>query len=264
MSTIVKTEAVVLRSIDFHETSKIVTFYTRQYGKIAGIVKGARRPKNKYGSSLEPMSYVSLVFYKKEGRDVQTVSNCDVMKPFRYLYEDIDKMAIGMAIIELMNIVIHEREENAQLFSLLVNSLNRINSAATGAINLFYYFEIHLAKDLGFQPSFDHCVSCKRELKEILDGQTYRFHIERGGLVCTQCSEISGQKSPLTADALKILRQIITSNHMDTLLEIKLDEESKGNLESFILTYLQYHLHGLRPLKSDKVFSKIIDNTIHP
>ena len=90
MSDIITSEAVVLRSMKYRETSKIVTFYTKEAGKISGIVKGARQSKNKYGSTLEPMSYVSLVFYQNEKRDLQMVSSCDWVKTFRYLMEDID------------------------------------------------------------------------------------------------------------------------------------------------------------------------------
>ena len=63
---IAKTEAVVLRSMKYRETSRIVSFYTKQFGKISGIVKGARSPKNAFGSALQPMSHVSLVLYKKD------------------------------------------------------------------------------------------------------------------------------------------------------------------------------------------------------
>ncbi|HEV8538897.1 MAG TPA: DNA repair protein RecO, partial [Bacteroidota bacterium] len=101
MSQIVTTEAIVLKSMKYRETSRIVTFYTRSFGKIPGIVKGARQAKSKYGTSLQPMSYVSLVFYRKEGREIQTVSQCDLMKSFRHLAEDMEKMAVGMAMIEL-------------------------------------------------------------------------------------------------------------------------------------------------------------------
>ncbi|MBI4810400.1 MAG: DNA repair protein RecO [Ignavibacteriales bacterium] len=192
MSTIVKTEAVVLRSIDFKETSKIVTFYTRQFGKIAGMVKGARRPKSRFGTSLNPMSYVSLIIYKKEGREIQIVSQCDLIKPFRHLSEDIEKMAVGMAMIELVNIVTPEHAENAQLFLLLVNSLSSLNHAVKNPSNLLFYFEIHLARVLGFQPVLDHCVTCKKELKKINDDATYRFDIAKGGLACKRCSTAPG------------------------------------------------------------------------
>ena len=99
MSSIVKTEAVVLKSMKYRETSKIITFYTRDFGKVKAIAKGARQPKNKFGSSLEPMSYVLVVLYRKEHRDLQLISQCDLIKTFRHLSEDLDKMAVCMSAI---------------------------------------------------------------------------------------------------------------------------------------------------------------------
>ena len=71
---ITKSEAIVLKSMDFRDSSKIVTFYTRSFGKLKGIAKGARQMKSKFGAALEPITRVSLVLYKKEHRDLQLIS----------------------------------------------------------------------------------------------------------------------------------------------------------------------------------------------
>ncbi len=257
MSAIVKTEAIVLKSINFKESSKIVTFYSSQFGKLAGIVKGARRPKRKFCVSLQPMSYVSIIVYKKEGREIQTVSQCDLIKSFRNLYDDINKMSIGISIIELVNLVTPEHAENRPLFHLLVNSLNVLNDAVKNPSNLLYYFEIHLARVLGFQPIFDKCISCKKELKKIKDNTVYKFNIEKGGLVCTQCSRKSSNPILLPADALKVLQKILLSTHVEFVFDLEIEPEVKRVLEEFNWTYLRYHLPGLQILKSRGVFSKI-------
>jgi DNA repair protein RecO len=258
MSSIIKTEAVVLRSINFRETSKIVTFYTRQMGKIAGIVKGARRSKNTYGASLEPMSYVSIVIYKKEGRDVQTVSHCDLMKSFRHLYDDLDKMAVGISMIELVNIVSHDRQENIPFFVLLVNSLTALNHATKNSANMLYYFELHCARVLGFQPSFDHCISCHKELREVSLTQEYKFDLGHGGLVCTTCSDAGRQVFRLLPNVLKFFRDISASDYdMNDIQEYELQKHEKAAIVNFLWQYLQFHVHDLRALKSEKVFGSI-------
>jgi DNA repair protein RecO (recombination protein O) len=221
------------------------------------MVKGARQAKSKYGSSLEPMSYVSVIIYKKEGRDVQTVSHCDIIKPFRKLYEDLDKMAVGMAMIELVNIVAHEQEQNVELFALLQRSLSSLNTATQNPQILLYYFEVQLSKVLGFEPSFTHCVSCKRELKEVKDGHIYKIHVEKGGLICTKCSAVFGDTVAMPSDVLKIFRTILTSNDIELILSIELNEKIENIMQSVLWSYLQYHVSGLRSLKSDRVFTKI-------
>jgi len=259
MSSIIKTEAVVLRSVDIRETSKVVTFYTRQMGKVAGMVKGARRPKNKYGSSLGPMSYVTIVIYKKEGRDVQTVAHCDLVKSFRHLYEDLDAMAVGMSLVELVNIVSHDREENVPLFILLVNSLTALNAATKNPTNVLYYFELHCARVLGFQPSFDHCVSCQKVLNEVSQTQEYNFDIERGGLICSKCSFADDRILRISAEVLKFFREVSASHYdIHTVQEYEIDNHACSTIHHFLWCYLQYHVHDMRALKSEKVFGKIL------
>ncbi|MBI5020779.1 MAG: DNA repair protein RecO [Ignavibacteriales bacterium] len=258
MSVIEKTEAIVLRSVDFRESSKIVTFYTKKFGKIAGIVKGAKQTKNKFGSSLEPMSYVSLVFYFKEGRDVQTVSSCDIVKPFRKLFDDIDKMTVGMGIIELLNNVTLDRHENIQLFTHVVNSLNSINSATKNAKNLFFYFEYHLARLLGFGLQFDHCVQCDKILSHVVDGNRYHYSIDRGGLICSKCSGMTGTQFEISSELLKIFREIFSSNNIDLIIETEIASVNGEMIQNFLWTYLQYHLPNLHSLKTLTVLGKIV------
>ena len=75
------TDAIVLRAIKYGDTSKIVTLYTRRFGKVAVIAKGARSAKSKFGSALEPMSLIQAVFYRKENREVQLLSQADLLHP---------------------------------------------------------------------------------------------------------------------------------------------------------------------------------------
>ena len=136
-----------------------MAFFTRQFGTIGGIVKGARQRKSRYGSALEPMRYVSLVLYKKEGRELATVSQCDVLRLFPRLEDDLDKMAVGLSIMELLSMISQEEESNP-LFTLVLDAVSALNDATKNPRNVFYYFEIHLARLLGFQPLFGHCSSC--------------------------------------------------------------------------------------------------------
>jgi len=258
MSTIVKTDAVVLKTMKYLESSKIVTYYTQRFGKVTGIVKGARRFKSKYGLALEPMSYVSVEFYKKEGREIQTVSLCESIKSLESLTNNLDKMAIGIAIIEIINKVSQYQEQNKPKFALLVNSLTVLNDATQNLSNLLYYFEIHLAKIMGFGISIDRCVECDKILKEIVEGRVYNFKVERGGLICASCFKLVDRIYPLSAGALKILRAFQTSNELESIFRVEVDNNVGNIIDDFLWVYLQYHVAGLRSLKSRKVFSKIL------
>ena len=180
MTGIVTTDAIVLRAMKYRETSKIVTFYTREAGKLAGIVKGARRRNNRFGSALEPMSHVALVVFRKEGREIQTVAQCDHLHRYPRLTADLAAMAAGMSIIELTGMVAHEEERNVPLFDLLAGTLGALNRAERHASNFRWYFELKLLEIAGVRPVLDRCAVCRKGVK---DSGAALFHIARGGVL---------------------------------------------------------------------------------
>lgn len=257
MSVIEKTDAIVLRSIKYRETSKIVTFYTKKYGKVAGIVKGAMRSKNLYGSSLEPMSYVSVVYYSKEGRELQTITVCDILKGFPKLHQELKKMEVGLGVIELLDKVSPGREDNAQVFQHTLNVLSSVNSAIKNEKNLFYYFEYRLIGLLGFALQFERCVGCAKALTRLAGDKRYQYSIERGGPICSECHSESGKRYELASGVLKIFREIFSSNDIDSILAADLPEMDDKAVNNFLWSYFRYHLPDLKPLKTLAVFEKI-------
>jgi DNA repair protein RecO (recombination protein O) len=250
VSAIVKTDAVVLKAIRYRESSKILTAYTRQYGKMSGIVKGALRSKGGYGAALEPMALVSLVVYKKEGREVQTVAQCDLLRSHRRVYEDLDRMEVGMAMIELVDMVSQAEEENTALFELLTGSLSALDAAERNHFTILYHFEFHLAGVLGFRPSFGGCLACGAP-------EVFAFDVPKGGMLCRKCTSAPGEKVILSAEGLEALRWLGRPPSLEELAGRSLTTELRRGLEHFLWTYLRYHVTGMRALKSRRVFSRI-------
>jgi len=129
MSLIEKTEAVVLRSMPYRETSKNCYILYAPVWKLSTIVKGARRPLGRYGSSLEPMSHDLIVIYKKETRELQTLTNATGSVSSRACMRILPRCLAGLGMIEITAMVAHDEEENAGLFSLLVNCLSAADAA---------------------------------------------------------------------------------------------------------------------------------------
>ena len=86
-----KTEVIVLKSINYGETSKILTLYSRTSGKISVIAKGARNIKSRFGGTLEPINYLAIVFYEKESRNIQYLSQVDIIEYFPQIKKDLEK-----------------------------------------------------------------------------------------------------------------------------------------------------------------------------
>ncbi|RKY02805.1 DNA repair protein RecO, partial [Candidatus Poribacteria bacterium] len=90
-------EAVVIRAMNYGEADKIVSFYTPRFGKVKGIAKGARKPKNRFSSSLEPFNLGQIVFFEKENAELCLIRSFDVVERFDELRTDLEKLSLASA-----------------------------------------------------------------------------------------------------------------------------------------------------------------------
>jgi DNA repair protein RecO (recombination protein O) len=259
MSEPVKTDAVVLRTMKYRDTSLIVTLYTRQFGKLSGVVKGARGHKSKFGPVLQPMSHVQAMVYRREGRDLQIIGQCDFIDAYRHIMEDLAKMAAAMKMIELVHIVAHEEERNDSLYDLVVSTLRALDGAKTNPLNLCHAFEISLSHILGFTPVFDVCVSCGKT-GEMLEGAQaiIKYHPERGGPLCSACASLAGLRIPIGVSTMRVLQRLSSANGAPEILSVEVTRKEHEEIGNLLRAYLRLHISGMRTLKSERVFAKIL------
>lgn len=252
---IVKTEAVVLRGMKYRETSKILTLYTRQYGKLSAIAKGCRGPKSRFGSSLEPMSVVTVVLYKKEDRDLQLLTQCDVVRPLRRLSEDMDRLYAAMTVVALLERATHPEEKNERLFATTVSSLDAINDATVNPVNVLYKFEVSLLDILGFKPNFHTCSSCRKEMD---GGTSVGLHLAMGGVLCASCSKDWAGDGTVSGQGLLVLQHLQDSDGMNEIARFSILPHVRNEVHEALRRYLQCHIEGLQGLKTEDVFSAIL------
>jgi DNA repair protein RecO (recombination protein O) len=262
---LVKTEVIVLRSMKYRDTSKIVTFYSKEYGKLKGIAKGARTAKNKFGSALEPLSHSMLLVYKKEHRDLHLISQCDSIDSFRNLTKDLDRMTTGLSIIELIDQVTHHEERNLALFDLLVTTLSALNISTKNFQTYLLAFQLRLAALFGYAPNFDTCGECG---KHILLGNGERqiaFEVVRGAVYCNKCcspndTAIHGSDQSiafmiLSVQGLQIIRRLVHAQ-LSSLSTLEFDTRIGNEMNELLRLYLRYHFDGFKPLKSAEFFQQ--------
>src|SRR6185436_12398551 len=116
---IVKTQAIVLKSFDFRETSRIATFFTKEFGKMSGILKGIRTDPKKFGSSLDRFSINDIVYYQHRNSDLHLVSHCDLRQFFFPVRQDLKKSLAASYILELINAIMPPEEKNEDIYQLI-------------------------------------------------------------------------------------------------------------------------------------------------
>jgi DNA repair protein RecO (recombination protein O) len=181
-----RAEAIVLKYTEYHETSKIVTFLTRDHGKLAGLVKGAKRPKSRFGSSLEPITHLEVMYYAKEGRSLNNITQTDVIESFDAVKRDFDRLAYGGYIVELCNGFVQEGEEPSEIFSLVLDTLHTLSDWTGDLALLASGFALRFLALTGFAPSLDRCTRCGNRVSE---RTKIRFSPGEGGVLCSECLE---------------------------------------------------------------------------
>ncbi|HEX7534588.1 MAG TPA: DNA repair protein RecO [Syntrophales bacterium] len=178
-----KTSAIVIHSLDYGESDRIVTFYSSDFGKIKGIAKGARRSKKRFSNALEPSSYCNIIFSKKGRGTLALIEGCDVIDHHANIRVDLHKTLLSSYLMELIDKFTLEGKKNIDLFKLLLDFLGLINAGACSEA-LIRFFEIRLLRLAGYEPVLDRCMTCKKPVgKEV----TYHFIIKDGGLRCSEC-----------------------------------------------------------------------------
>ena len=248
---IIRTDAVVLRSLDYGETSEIVTLFTRDRGKLAVMAKGSRRSGSRFGSSLQPMSYTQVVFYYKPSRTVQTLSESSHVRSFHGITRNLDALSHGLRIVELISALMQDEEQNIQAFNLLVDSLDRLHRSPAHTENVLFYFQLHFASVLGFAPDID---------RESLDDLS-----ERGGLLSLD----TGSIVPFdTADGRTLRRAtrtalrafaICAKADLETITRMRVDDSARIELRRLIEDYFRHHVQEAYPTRSAKVVGEMLE-----
>ncbi len=246
---IVKTEAIVLRKVDFSESSIIATLFTRKKGVISVIAKGAKKPRSKFAAALVPGQLLEVVFYNKESRDVQTLSEVSYLHKLNGLRIDITKMAIVHSALELVSQVVHTNEVNVSLFDFLSHFLIWINQSDHPGKILFPYMQLRILEHIGIGLQLSETIRSGTNGR----GEGY-INIETG----TLSTSADGSRSvKLTPAQMQFLCKCLTSRNR-SILRMTLPEKHISDLIEYLDRYIRYHIDGVKPRKSDSIFSQIV------
>lgn len=150
-------ETYVLRTYPFRESDLIVSFFTRDAGKLRGVAYRARKPKNTFGSGLERLSLVNLSYSQKETRELASLNSCELLQSQFILITDFETSIALDFIAEVSDHLLPPNEPNERFFRLLTATLDFMHERAQGAIwTAITYFAVWATRLSGFLPDLDH------------------------------------------------------------------------------------------------------------
>jgi DNA repair protein RecO (recombination protein O) len=202
---LVKATAIVLKSRKWGEADRIVTFYTKELGKIRGIGRGARRLKSRFGAALEPFTLCHLNLFEKPGDSLFRISHVDLVTSGQSLREDLDRMAAAARMVNVVAAVTPDGDPDQVLFDTLAQGLVSMSHSEDPSFTALL-FQIRLLGLTGFRPQTDHCAACG---KTRLVGEP-QFSPLAGGLVCPTCASRQRARCvALSRGSLSFLQQAI-------------------------------------------------------
>ena len=146
-------ETYILRTYPFRESDLIVSFFTRDQGKLRGVARRARKPKSSYGSGLERLSLVNLSYSQKETRELVNLNSCDLLNSQFGLLASFDAGVALDYIAEVSDHVLPANEPNERFFRLITAVLAHMHERAAGAIwAAITYFSLWAVRLSGFLP----------------------------------------------------------------------------------------------------------------
>lgn len=245
-----KVEGIVIRATDYGESNKVVILYTREFGKVGVMARGAKKPRNPLASCTQPLTYGNYLFSK--GRGLGTLYQGDSINPFRYIKADLRKMAYASYIVDLIDKLADADARNPFLYELVLQLLMYMDEDVNPQV-LSFIFEVKLMPVLGIEPVLDHCTHCGRQ-ERLSD-----FSVSNGGLLCVYCRNMDSRSFPVSAATIKLLR-LFKVIDMRRLGEIRLKPETIKELKTVLSAYYDAY-SGLR-LKSKQFIDQL--ETIDP
>jgi DNA repair protein RecO (recombination protein O) len=218
-----KTSAIVLRVVDFSETSCVVTLFTRSMGKITALAKGARRPKGPFESAIDVLAICRIVFLHKTNDSMDLLTEAKLDRRFRSSNRDLQRLYCGYYIVELLRTLTDEADPHPEVFDLAFNAIEMIDGQGLPAETVFT-FECGLLQSLGHAPMLTRCVACGIGKTRI---DRVHFGLNDGGLLCNDCCRGKSAIKILGSDCLQLLLDRFDVTLENESLESKSDSSSK-------------------------------------
>ena len=218
----------------------MLILYSREFGKIKALAKGARKPQARKAGHVELFMRTNFLFAK--GKNIDIITQAELVEAYPALREDLIRTTYAAYAAELLDSLTAEADRDVPKYELLSKTLGWI--AETD--NLFVtarYYELRLLSLAGFQPQLFQCVSCEEPIQE----QDQFFSAELGGLLSPDCQNKDPRAQPISAVGVKVLRYLQTRS-WETVSVLQLKGKLNTELESVMYYYIRHILE--RNMKS--------------
>lgn len=229
-----RSEGIVIREMRYLDSSKILTIFTRDYGKISVLARGVFRPKSQNTNSAVLFSRSELNFF--HGKNFFYLSSSNVIHLNYALRTDHFKFLYASYFSELINESVPLEDTNIPLYGMLVKALELLDTSSKGFYSLILAFQIKLIAMLGYRPELRCCVSCGNQSSE-----EWKFSLEESGMLCKQCFFVDPYAIGVSLSLMKYAYDFLYLS-FEEVMKIKISMEQFEALFSVLNRYLLHML----------------------
>ena len=230
-------EALVLRTYPLKEADLVVSFLTRDQGKLRGVARRARRPKGGFGAGLERLSYVRLKYYQRETRELVNLDSVELIQSQFGLASDYHASVALDYFAEIAEQLLPSEEPSERFFRLLLAVIESLRSGGEGAVwRAVNYFSLWAVRLSGWLPELHVCLACGGALDE--PGERAFFSRGQPGLTCLDCRRTlgSGNSWELSAGSRSLAEEMLRKPVADVAAG------SAADLRRFLVQQIEAHV----------------------
>jgi len=253
-----KSEAVVLKTYNWSESSRTAVFFTARFGKLALVDKGGRSAKSKRGR-LMPFAQLEVTFYKSEKETSAYLRDCDIIREFSVEKAgSLGRLAYGSAACELLLLLLPEGEAQPGLFNYFLRFLGKLSEIDKQYLPaIFIGFFLRAMSQLGYHPSLAFCAGCSKDQEQISpDRGKLLFSPERGGLVCSSCQKPGEYYIGLSVQQARLL-SVLQRASLDEAATVPLGFQEATLLVETLTKFIKHHSGLVSDIKSLEFLDKL-------
>ena len=198
-----QSDSIILKTYPLGEVDRIVAFFSRDRGKMRGVANGARRMKNRFGASLEPLAHSRIQFFEKENRDLVRILSADLLDSPMKLFQDYDLAVCAGRVVELVDRFLPEHEPQDAVFRLVRLTVTALEQGCPLEFAACY-FEVWMLRLAGVFPDLFVCSAC---LKHLQPGHERFLTPGLQAVVCSDCDHRSA--TGILAEVVDLVQWIL-------------------------------------------------------
>ncbi len=234
-----KATALVLRTTDWSETSRIATLWTREFGKVRVLAKGGRRLKSNFESSLDLLTVCCIVLLRKSSGSLDLLTEAQVVKRFPRLRTDLSALYAGYYVAELLTDWTEDYDPHPCLFDEALATLEVLGTPGVTPGPRLARFELVLLRELGYSPALEACAVCGEPIAE----PNLAFSAAAGGMICPACQPRQRDRRRLAPATWRALQALHSSGEA---WQQQWDSAVRAEIRQVLGHYVTYLL-GRRP-----------------